>query len=69
MAQNEVVRLFRDVQAYPELKDKYNTASSLEDLVAMAQKDGYDFTVEEWLEATSFKVEEYKSQLSEIPGI
>ncbi|WP_254564353.1 Nif11-like leader peptide family natural product precursor [Oscillatoria sp. HE19RPO] len=69
MALPEVVRLFRAVQADPSLKEKYNSAPSLEKLVAMARQDGYDFTTEEWMEATQFKVEELESKLSEIPGI
>lgn len=69
MSLPEVVRLFRAVQADPSLKEKYNSADSLEDLVRMARQDGYDFTVEEWFDATQFKVEELESKLSEIPGI
>ncbi|EDX83246.1 hypothetical protein S7335_426 [Synechococcus sp. PCC 7335] len=30
---------------------------------------GYEFTVEEWREATGFSVEELQGELSEIPGI
>jgi predicted ribosomally synthesized peptide with nif11-like leader len=69
MALHEVVRLFRAVQTNPSLKDKYNSASSLDQLVAMARQDGYNFTTEEWVDATQFKVEELESKLSEIPGI
>ncbi len=69
MARQEVVRLFRDVQTNTALKDKYNGADSLEQLVTMAREDGYDVTLEEWLDATQFKVEEVESPLSEIPGI
>ncbi|KOR35337.1 MULTISPECIES: Nif11-like leader peptide family natural product precursor [Planktothricoides] len=69
MAVEEVVRLFRTVQQYPEIKEKLNSAPNLETLVQMAGEMGYSFTVEEWKQATRFEVEELKSKLSEIPGI
>lgn len=69
MSVQEVVRLFREVQVNPSLKEKYNSAPNLEKLVEMARTDGYDVTVEDWQNATRFQVEEFKSKLSEIPGI
>jgi predicted ribosomally synthesized peptide with nif11-like leader len=69
MAVEEVVRLFRNVQQDPELKEKLNSAPNLESLVNMAGEMGYRFTVEEWKQATRFEVEELESKLSEIPGI
>ena len=69
MALEEVVRLFRNVQTDPDLKETLNSAPNLEKLVEMAGEMGYSFTVEEWKQATRFEVEEFKSELSEIPGI
>ena len=69
MALEEVVRLFRTVNAEPNIKEKLNSAPNLDKFVEMAGEMGYTFTVEEWQKATRFEVEEYKSKLSEIPGI
>jgi hypothetical protein len=41
----------------------------LEAFVSLARELGYDFTLEEWKAATGFQVEEFESELSEIPGI
>lgn len=65
----EVNRLFRDANQTTELKKQMNQAPNLESFVQIAQEMGYDFTVEEWMETTGFQVEEYKCELSEIPGI
>lgn len=69
MAKENVVKLFRKVQTDPNLKQKLNSAPNLEKFVEMAQFYGFDFTLEEWQEVTSFKVEEVQGDLSEIPGI
>jgi predicted ribosomally synthesized peptide with nif11-like leader len=69
MAVEEVVRLFRNVQTDSDLKETLNSAPNLEKLVELAEEMGYSFTVEEWKQATRFEVEEFKSELSEIPGI
>ncbi|WP_375502517.1 Nif11-like leader peptide family natural product precursor [uncultured Nostoc sp.] len=69
MAKEEVTRLFRSVQANVSLREKLNSAPNIETLVQLAQDLGYNFTVEEWKEVTSFNVEELKCKVSEIPGI
>jgi predicted ribosomally synthesized peptide with nif11-like leader len=69
MAQQEVARLFRAVQANAELRDRLNAAPDLNTFVQLADRYGYHFTVEEWQAATNFSVEEYECELSEIPGI
>jgi predicted ribosomally synthesized peptide with nif11-like leader len=69
MAKEQVARLYRAVKADPALKEKLNTAPNLEVFVRMAQAEGYDFSIEEWQEMTSFSVEELECELSEIPGI
>jgi predicted ribosomally synthesized peptide with nif11-like leader len=69
MAQQEVARLFRTAQTNPSLRERLNSAPDAESFVQMAQELGFDFTVEEWKQATGFAVEELKCQLSEIPGI
>ena len=69
MAQEQVVKLFRAVQANPSLKKKLNSAPNEEVFVKMAAEYGYIFTVEEWKQVTRFSVEELKGELSEIPGI
>ncbi|MGG6296343.1 Nif11-like leader peptide family natural product precursor [Leptolyngbya sp. AN02str] len=69
MALDQVVRLFREVQVNPSLKELLNTSPTPEDFVEMAQRHGYQFTLEEWQTSTRFSVEELKCKLSEIPGI
>ncbi|MCC5666858.1 Nif11-like leader peptide family natural product precursor [Nostoc sp. CHAB 5784] len=69
MAKEEVTRLFRSVQANVSLREKLNSAPSIETFVQLAQDLGYNFTVQEWKEVTSFNVEELKCKVSEIPGI
>lgn len=69
MAQQEVARLFRAVQGNSDLRDRLNAAPDLDTLVQLAERHGYNFTVEEWQAVTNFSVEEYKCELSEIPGI
>ena len=69
MARENVVKLFRDVQKNPDLKQKLNLATSMDIFVAKARELGYEFTLEEWRDTTAFKVEEYKCEISEIPGI
>ncbi|MEH1840427.1 MAG: Nif11-like leader peptide family natural product precursor [Nostoc sp.] len=69
MAKEEVTRLFRYAQANVSLREKLNSAPNIETFVQLAQDLGYNFTVEEWKEVTSFSVEELKSKVSEIPGI
>ncbi len=69
MAKEQVTKLFRAAQTDQTLKERLNSAPSLEDFVKMAGELGYDFTIEEWQEVTSFQVQEIKSKVSEIPGI
>ena len=69
MAKEEVTRLFRSVQANVSLREKLNSAPNIEAFVQLAQDLGYNFTVQEWKEVTSFNVEELKCKVSEIPGI
>ena len=69
MAVQEVTRLFRAAQVNPNLREKLNTAPDEDTFVKMAQEQGYKFTVDEWKKATGFAVEEFESELSEIPGI
>lgn len=69
MAHTEVKRLFQAVQNNPTLKEQLNNAPDPETFVQMAQELGYDFTVEEWRDMTGFSVEEFETELSEIPGI
>ena len=69
MSREQVIKLFRDTQADPSLKEKLNQAPNPEKFVEMAKQMGYDFTVEEWQAVTGFQVEELESKLSEIPGI
>ncbi|MDY6902921.1 MAG: Nif11-like leader peptide family natural product precursor [Cyanobacteriota bacterium] len=69
MAVQEVTRLFRAAQANPNLREQLNTAPNAETFVEMAREQGYEFTVDEWQKATRFAVEEFKADLSEIPGI
>lgn len=69
MSQTHVVRLFRDAQINPDLKNRLNVSSSPEEFVAMAKQMGYEFTLEEWKASTRFSVEELECALSEIPGI
>lgn len=69
MAKEAVVQLFRAVQTNPALKEQLNTAPNPQMFVEMAQAHGFHFTVEEWQEMTRFAVEEFKGELSEIPGI
>lgn len=69
MSREQVIKLFRDTQADPNLKETLNQAPNPEKFVEMAKQMGYDFTVEEWQSVTGFQVEELESKLSEIPGI
>ena len=69
MAVQEVTRLFRAAQVNPNLREQLNTAPNEDVFVKMAREQGYEFTVDEWKKATSFAVEEFESELSEIPGI
>jgi predicted ribosomally synthesized peptide with nif11-like leader len=69
MAQDQVVRLFRESQANPSLKERLNASPTPEHFVQLAQQYGYNFTLEEWQASTRFSVEELECELSEIPGI
>jgi predicted ribosomally synthesized peptide with nif11-like leader len=69
MAQQEVARLFRVARSTPDLREKLSGAPDLDRFVQLAQAHGYQFTVEEWQQATGFSVEELKCKISEIPGI
>ena len=69
MAKEAVVQLFRATQTDLELKKKLNAAPNLDSFVKAAQQSGYVFTAKEWLDATSFTLEELDGELSAIPGI
>ncbi|NEO26803.1 MAG: Nif11-like leader peptide family natural product precursor [Kamptonema sp. SIO4C4] len=69
MAKLEVKRLFQAAQANPALKENLNTSPDPDTFVQRARELGYDFTVEEWREMTGFSVEEFETEISEIPGI
>ncbi|MEM8639520.1 MAG: Nif11-like leader peptide family natural product precursor [Cyanobacteria bacterium P01_G01_bin.54] len=69
MAKTEVKRLFQAAQSTPGLREQLNQAPNPAAFVKMAQELGYDFTVEEWQAMTRFSVEEFESEISEIPGI
>lgn len=69
MANTEVKRLFQAAQTNPNLRQQLNSAPDPETFVKMAQERGYDFTVAEWQAMTRFAVEEFESEVSEIPGI
>jgi predicted ribosomally synthesized peptide with nif11-like leader len=69
MAQQEVTRLFRVAQTNFDLKAKLSEAPDVETFVEMARKHGYEFTVEEWRQATSVTLDELPSKVSEIPGL
>ncbi|MEM6253156.1 MAG: Nif11-like leader peptide family natural product precursor [Cyanobacteria bacterium P01_D01_bin.156] len=71
MAKEQVVKLFREAQANSTLRDTLNTAPNPEAFVAMANKRGFVFTVNEWREMTNFSVEELECELSipNVPGI
>lgn len=69
MAKESVAQLFRAAQVDTALREKLSAAPDIEAFVAMAKTYGYDFTIEEWQEVTQFSVEEFKGELSEIPGI
>ncbi|MEM1256869.1 MAG: Nif11-like leader peptide family natural product precursor [Cyanobacteria bacterium P01_H01_bin.21] len=69
MAREQVVKLYREAQTDPSLRDTLNTAPNPESFVAMANQKGFSFTIKEWREMTNFSVEELDCELSEIPGI
>lgn len=69
MAKEAVARLFRAAQDDQALREKLNTAPNIDAFVKMADEQGFQFTVDEWREMTRFAVEEFKAELSEIPGI
>ena len=69
MARDQVVKLYREAQANPTLREKLNTAPNIETFVTMANQQGFLFTMDEWREMTKFSVEELECSLSEIPGI
>ncbi len=69
MAKEQVAKLFREAQIDPGLRDTLNAAPSPESFVAMANQKGFSFTIKEWRDMTNFSVEEFKCELSEIPGI
>ena len=69
MAIEQAVKLYREAQANPILRDTLNTAPNPESFVAMANQKGFSFTFQEWLQMRNFSVEELECELSEIPGI
>lgn len=69
MTKESVVKLFRNAQADPALREKLSAAPDLDAFVEMAKSCGYEFTVEEWQDVTRFSVEELECEVSEIPGL
>ncbi len=69
MAKEAVARLFRASQKDQDLRDKLNQSEDLDTFIRMAKENGYEFTSSEWQSMTQFSVEEFKGELSEIPGI
>ncbi|MGD1852667.1 MAG: Nif11-like leader peptide family natural product precursor [Leptolyngbyaceae cyanobacterium] len=69
MAKEQVIKLYREAQANPSLRDSLNTAPTVESFVDMANQRGFAFTLNEWREMMRFSVEELECKLSEIPGI
>ena len=69
MAKEQVVKLYRAAQSNPDLRDSLNTAPNAESFVAMANRQGFAFTLTEWQDMMRFSVEELDCQVSEIPGI
>ncbi|MEM9264313.1 MAG: Nif11-like leader peptide family natural product precursor [Cyanobacteria bacterium P01_F01_bin.13] len=69
MAREQVVKLYREAQMNPALRDTLSAAPNPESFVAMANQKGFAFTIKEWREMTNFSVEELECELSEIPGI
>ncbi len=69
MAIEQAVKLYREALANPILQNTLNTAPDLESFVAMANQQGFSFTLQEWRQMKNFSVEELKCELSEIPGI
>ncbi|MDJ0844289.1 Nif11-like leader peptide family natural product precursor [Crocosphaera sp.] len=69
MAQQNVIKLFRDLQKNSNLRNQFEQVDTPLKFVAVAGELGYHFTLEEWQELTAFKVEEYECELSEIPGL
>ena len=69
MAKEDVVRLFRDAQTNLALRETLQQAPTPTAFVELARSNGYEFTVEEWQETVRFSVEEFKSEISEIPGL
>ncbi|WP_017324342.1 Nif11-like leader peptide family natural product precursor [Synechococcus sp. PCC 7336] len=69
MARENVVKLFRAARNDAQLQDKLSRASDLATFVRIATSNGYEFTADEYRQATGFSVEELECELSEIPGI
>ncbi|MDV3348649.1 Nif11 family protein [Leptolyngbyaceae cyanobacterium CCMR0082] len=69
MAKEQVVKLYREAQANPNLRDSLNLAPNAESFVMMANQRGFSFTLNEWQDMMRFSVEELDCELSEIPGI
>jgi len=65
----QVVKLYREAKENPNLRETLNKAPNVESFVTMANQRGFTFTIEEWKEMTNFSVEEFKGDLSAIPGI
>ncbi|MEM9539173.1 MAG: Nif11-like leader peptide family natural product precursor [Cyanobacteria bacterium P01_E01_bin.42] len=67
---SEVRRLFQAAQANPELREEMNKAPDEDTFVHWANLLGYQFTLDEWKQATSFTVEEeINENFRDIPGI
>ncbi|MCP6757515.1 MAG: Nif11-like leader peptide family natural product precursor [Fischerella sp. CENA71] len=65
MSKQEVIRLFKNAQTNPNLRELLNSASNLEVFVQIAQQQGYNFTVEEWRKAIDLVIEDSESQIYE----
>ncbi|EDX83312.1 conserved hypothetical protein [Synechococcus sp. PCC 7335] len=69
MAKEQVMKLYREAQANPGLRDVLNTAPNIESFVTMANQRGFVFSLNEWRDMMRFSVEELECKVSEIPGI
>ncbi|KOP26184.1 bacteriocin [Hapalosiphon sp. MRB220] len=68
MSKQEVIRLFKNAQTNPNLRQVLNSASNLEAFVQIAHQHGYNFTVEEWQKATGLVIEDSESKVYRNQG-
>lgn len=68
MAKEQFLRLFREAQTNAVLRDTLKSAPNPESFVALANQQGFAFTINEWREMTKFTVEEFEGELSAPSG-